>query len=165
MAGTQVTGTQVSSGEFKRLLSETQRAEVDGHLAQGLGVACYEDNRGRPILVVPTGGGRGFDIPGYPPAAYGGGTLSMFIPPTPKPRPMRSPLLDYEAPQQIARPRVMPSHTEHPSVQIEMRTSRHPRGDSEFITPLLPGREELQAPQPPSEPLSPAESWWRDALS
>jgi hypothetical protein len=83
-------GRECSTGEMKRLLNEAQRVEVDRHVSQGLGVALYEDVRGRPILVVPTGGGRGFDIPDFPPAMYGGGTLKLFVPAQPRPRPLGS---------------------------------------------------------------------------
>jgi hypothetical protein len=154
-------GVEVSSGELKRRLNESQRSEVDHHLASGRGVALYEDERGSPKLVVPTGGGKGYDIPGFPPTYYGGGTLSMFVPPQKAPAPLRSPLMDHVPPPQIHRPRVAPSHTEYPSVAIEMRTRRHPRGNSDYITPLLPGRAvESPAQVPPSKPLG----WWARRL-
>jgi hypothetical protein len=158
-------GKQCSTGEMKRLLNEAQRLEVDRHVTQGLGVALYEDDRGRPILVVPTGGGRGFDIPGPPPAMYGGGTLKLFVPAQPQPRPLGS---QYMPPPQIARPRVAPTHTEYPQVQLAMRTSSHPRGKNGFIDAqrLLPGREpEPVLPPEPQLPLSEDQRWWRDHLA
>jgi hypothetical protein len=159
-------GRECSSGELKRLLSESQRLEVDRHMSQGLGVALYEDDRSRPILVVPTGGGRGYDIPGYPPAIYGGGTLSMFIPPQPKAGPVGS---QYTPPPQIRRPRVSPAFTEVPDVRIAMRESGNPRVHSEYLNAqrLLPGREPEQVlPQreEAQQPLTEVERWWRDHL-
>jgi hypothetical protein len=158
-------GREVASGELKRRLNEVQRVEVDRHLSEGLGVALYEDSRGRPILVVPTGGGRGHDIPGFPPAMYGGGTLAMFVPPQPKARPLGS---QYSPPPQIARPRVSPTSTEYPDVRITMREGPHPRGHSAgFINPerLLPssGREPEQV-VPPAAPLPPDVEWWTKVL-
>jgi hypothetical protein len=158
-------GTEVSSGELKRRLNDSQRAEVDHHLASGRGVALFEDDRGRPAMIV-TFGGRGCDIETrFPPSHYGTGPLHSFTYAPVQSKPMRSPLMDWEQPRQIARPRVSPSTTFYPSIEIEMRTSRHPRGNSEFITPLLPGREsEPQTPAPPAKPLSPSEQWWADHL-
>jgi hypothetical protein len=45
-------GVEVSSSEFKRRLSNVQRAEVDQHLAAGRGVACYANDRGAAIVVM-----------------------------------------------------------------------------------------------------------------
>jgi hypothetical protein len=157
-------GRQCSTGEVKRLLNEAQRVEVDRHVSQGLGVALYQDDRGRPILVVPTGGGRGFDIPGFPPALYGGGTLKLFVPPQPQPRPLGS---QYIPPPQIARPRVSPAFTEYPEVRIAMREGPHPRGKNNgFIDAqgLVPGREPEKV-LPPQPPLSEDQQWWRDHLA
>ena len=77
-------GVQVSSGEFKARLPEGQRGEVDEFLGQGLGVARYETDRPRSVLVVPFGGGHGCAIPGPAPAMYGGGTLACFHPAQPE---------------------------------------------------------------------------------
>jgi len=160
-------GQEVSSGAMKRLLSDTQRAEVDSHLAAGRGVACYEDGRGRPILIM-TYGTRDADIPNqFPPSNFGGGTLSTYIPVPPKANPMRSPLMDWEGgPPQIARPRVSPSFTEVPDVRINMRESPNPRAHSGYINPqrLLPGREPEQVQPPPPEPPNEQVAWWAKQL-
>jgi hypothetical protein len=162
-------GQECSSGEIKRILNDNQRTEVDQHLAAGRGVAIYEDGRGRPILLM-TYGSRDADIPNqFPPSHFGGGMLSTYVPVPKKANPMRSPLMDWEGgPPQIRRPRVSPSVTSYPSVDLSMRTSSHPRGNNEYITPLLPGREPEQVqPQvlPPPAPLSADAEWWRDQLS
>jgi hypothetical protein len=156
-------GRETSSGEFKRKLSDVQRVEVDHHLSQGRGVAAYEDSYGRPILVM-TWGSRDADLPGYPPAHYGGGTLSTWVPAPKEATPLRSPLMGWEQPRQIARPRVSPAFTEVPEVRLEMRTSQHPRGNSEYITPLLPGRS-AEPEQPVQQEVSKEASWWAKHLS
>jgi hypothetical protein len=153
-------GVEVTVADFKKRLTESQRLEVDAHLAAGRSVACYEDERGFPALII-THGTRDSDVPGLPPSNFGRGALHSYVFAPQAAQPKRSPLMDYEAPRQIARPRVSPSMTSHPDVQIEMRTSSHPRGNSEYITPLLPGRE----PEPvllPPEPLTPDQRWYQD---
>jgi hypothetical protein len=157
-------GQEVSTGELKRLLNDTGRTEVDHHLAEGRGVATYADDRGRPILIM-TYGTREADIPNrFPPSHFGGGTLSNYVPVPEKANPMRSPLMDWEGgPPQIRRPRVTPTQTSYPEVLISGRSSSHPRGNSEFITPLLPGREPEEV-LPPPEPLSEEASWWSKQL-
>ena len=121
-------GVEMSSGQFKARLNDTQRAEVDQHLAQGRSVVCYEDQRGRPPIIM-TWGTRDADIPGYPPGAFGGGTLASYVPAPQQARPRVSPaLMNREEIPQIHRPRVMPGFTEYPDVQLEMRTALTPVG-------------------------------------
>jgi hypothetical protein len=107
-----VPGVEVSSGELKRRLSDAQRAEVDHHLSQGRSVACYEDQYGRPILVM-TYGTRDADVPGYPPAVYGGGSLHSHVPrsSTSKTDAVASHELGAGPPD--SPPQVSPSVTEH----------------------------------------------------
>jgi hypothetical protein len=143
---------------MKRRLNDAQRAEVDKHLSEGRGVALYGDEKGRPALIV-TFGNRSCDLPGLPPSHYGRGELHSFVPAPKEAKPMVSPLLGCEEVPQIARPRVAPSQTQYPSVQIEMRTGRHPRGHNGYID-VLPGRGPEPEPAAPSEPLSPEEQWW-----
>jgi hypothetical protein len=153
---------EVSSGEFKRRLSDVQRAEVDQHLAAGRGVACYANDRGAPVVVM-TYGTRDSDVPGYPPASYGGGSLSSYVPAPQKTSARKSPLMDYEPPRQIARPRVSPAFTEHPDVQIEMRTSGRPSWGGEYISPRAPRQPvEAEPVQPPQ--VSEEVSWWQQRL-
>jgi hypothetical protein len=153
---------EVSSSEFKRRLTDVQRAEVDQHLASGRGVACYASNRGAPMVVM-TYGTRDADVPGYPPANYGGGSLSTYVPAPKSATPRRSPLLDYEPPRQIARPRVSPAFTETPQVTINMRTSAHPRGNAEYISPSTPRSPvEAEPVQPPQ--VSEEQAWWAARL-
>jgi hypothetical protein len=143
-----VTAKEVSPGEFKRGLSQAQRAEVDHHLAEGRGVAVYEDDRGRPVVVM-TYGTKDADLPGYPPKMYGGGTLSSYVPAAVAARVMQSPATSWEPVPQVRRPRVAPSQTEHPQVLMEMRTSGHPGGNTKFITPVRYTPEGVVAPQEP----------------
>jgi hypothetical protein len=154
----------MSSADFKRGLSQAQRAEVDHHIAEGRGLAIYENDRGRPVVMM-TFGTRDADLPGLPPKMYGGGTLSSYVPAAAGPtRPMRSPLMDaVGGPPQVHRPRVAPSRTEYPSVQLEMRTSQFPRGNSEYITP---GRisTEVEVQQEPPEPEG-EKSWYAARLA
>jgi hypothetical protein len=183
-----VVGTEVSSGEIKRRLNDAQRAEVDRHLSEGRSVALYGDERGIPALIV-TFGSRDADLPHqFPPSHYGRGELVSYVPAPREAKPMRSPLMEWDGgPPQIHRPRVAPSHTEYPSVQIEMRTSSHPRRGNEFLNlspsrrqevpqmqpEMRPTRIELVEPgQPRSEPAPPAEPqlssgarWWADHLA
>ena len=164
-------GVEVSSGELKRLLNETERAEVDHHLAAGRSVAIFGDERGRPALVV-TYGSRDADLPNqYPPSHFGRGELQSYCPAPKKANPMRSPLMDWEGgPPQIRRPRVSPSFTEVPDVRITMREGNHPRAHSaSLINPerLLPssGREpEAQVLPQPQEPPNEDVSWWAKQL-
>jgi hypothetical protein len=158
-------GTEVSSGEFCRRLTQVQRDEVRHHLENGRGVAAYEDSRGRPAVVM-TWGARDADVPGYPPAPYGDGTLSSWVPAPKSATPIRSPLMDRDQVPQIARPRVAPSYTEVPDVQFAMREGSHPRSRSGYITP---GRYPVEAPEvapqvQPQAPLSEEAAWWRDKL-
>jgi hypothetical protein len=153
---------EVSPDQFKHRLSQEQRVEVDQHLASGRGVACYANDRGAAIVVM-TWGARDADVPGYPPVSYGGGTLSTYVPAPKSATPRRSPLLDHEPPRQIARPRVSPAFTEHPDVQIEMRTSSRPRGNSEYISPSAPRSPvEAEPVQPPQ--VSEEVAWWARKL-
>ncbi len=120
--------------EFRsRLTSEAQR-QFDLDLAQGKGHATYVDGSGTTRLLT-TYGTRDADIVGLPPKAYGQSDweLGEYCPPVPGVANKRSPLLDYEPPQQISAPRRSPSQTAHPEVLISGRTSSHPRGDSEYI--------------------------------
>jgi hypothetical protein len=162
-----VPGVQASSGEIKRRLDDTQRAEVDRHLKEGRSVALYADERGIPSLVV-TYGNRSADLPNqYPPSHYGRGELVAYVPAPREARPMVSPLLGWEQPQQIARPKVMPGFTETPDVRINMREGPHPRAHSEFLNAQrnLPGREPEPEPQEPAAPLTSAQAFWVKAVS
>jgi hypothetical protein len=152
---------EVSAEEFAAKLGD--RGAVDAALASGKGMALYSNGRGNRLAV--SYGTRDADVVGLPPKLYGGGELEMFVSPQRSPASMRSPLLDYQPPPQISRPRVAPTRTEYPSVMISGRTSSHPRGNSEFITPLLPGREQSQPQEPQQqEPLSDDQRWWRTHL-
>jgi hypothetical protein len=159
-------GIEVSANDLKRRLSDEQRREVDGHLASGKGVAIYADQRGRATTLV-TFGTRDADLPGLPPGLWGGGELHSFVPAAVQSTQMRSPLMDaVSGPPQIRRPRVAPSYTEHPSVDIEMRTSRSPRSNNGYITPGRPvetNEQVLPQQQPPRE-LSESEKWWRQHI-
>jgi hypothetical protein len=157
-----VPGSQVSSGEIKRKLTDSQRTEVDRHLAEGRGVATYEDAMGRQVLLM-TWGDRSADVPGYPPAVYGGASLSAYVPAPKESAPKRSPLMDaLGGPPQVARPRVAPSHTEYPDLAMR----EMPRGRTDgFIDPrrLLPGREPepVEPPPQPQQPESEYVTWLR----
>ena len=73
--------------------------------------------------------------------------------------------MDHVGVPQIARIETAPPLTEYPSVDIETRTSCHPRGNSGgYIEAqrFTPGREQEEA-QPP-ESLSEDQKWWRDRL-
>lgn len=151
---------EVSFNEFVARLGPEDRRAVQDALNSGMGMANYHG-------LVLSYGRRGAAIETtFPPAAYGSAELGDFVSPIPNPATKRSPLLDGVAGgvPQIARPRVAPSHTEYPDVQIETRTSRHPRGDSGgFIDAqrFTPGREQEEVPQ---APLSEEAAWWRDRL-
>jgi hypothetical protein len=124
-------------------------------------VATYEDARGRQVLLM-TWGDRSADVPGYPPAVFGGATLSAYVPAPKEAKPMRSPLIEWQQPQQIARPRVSPSVTEYPDIAMR----EMPRGRTDgFIDPrrMLPGREPEQQQQP-QQPETEEMAWWRDHL-
>jgi hypothetical protein len=145
---------QVDVAEFVARLSAQDRHDVEQALTAGMGVARYGGmnfSYGRKGAVIETK---------FPPAMYGSSELGDFVSPPPTPASMRSPLLDaVGGPPQIGRPRVSPSHTEYPDVQFETRTSSHPRGNSEYISPvrLVPGRE---PPQPEAQvPLSEEQAW------
>jgi hypothetical protein len=156
---------EVSLEEFGRKLTAEQRRQVEAALSRGQGLAMYSDGRGGRMAF--TYGSRDADIVGLPPRMYGGGELEQFVSPAPKPQSLRSPLLAYHPPPQVHRPRVAPTQTQYPEVLISGRSSSHPRGNSEYITPLLPSsaRQEPVQSQPPQEPLSEGAAWWRDQLS
>jgi hypothetical protein len=156
-----MTARECSVEEFVRGLGPSQQMEVQANLDQGKGMALYRDAGGRAVVAVSYGP-RGADIVGLPPKVYGGGELDLFVSPRPAPASMRSPLLDYEPPPQVARPRVAPTSTAYPEVLISGgRTSSHPRGNAEFITPLLPGRPQEEVPQ---APLNESAQWLADRL-
>lgn len=152
---------EVSVGEFTARLSPEDRAQVGDALRAGFGVARYGSwnlSFGRRGAAIETT---------FPPAMYGSSELSDFVSPTPSSAAMRSPLMDaVGGPPQIARPHVSPSHTEHPSVEFETRTSGRPRGGHSdgFIEAqrFLPGRE--QVPARPEEPLTEEQGWWAERL-
>ena len=131
---------EVAVDEFVRGLGPQQQLEVQANLDSGRGMALYYDGRSSRLAV--SFGTRDADIVGMPPKAYGGGELDVFVSPRPAPANMVSPLLSYQPPPQVARPRVAPTSTAYPEVLMSSaRTSPHPRGDSEYITPQVPGRE------------------------
>jgi len=153
--------SEVGMSEFARRLTPQQTLELESALVRGQGLAMYSDSRG--ARTVFTFGTRDSDIVGLPPRLYGGGELEQFVNPLPQATTMKSPLLtNREEIPQIHQPRVAPFRTEYPEVLLSGRTSSHPRGNSEFITPLLP------SPRPeavqPSEPVSEEVAWWRDHL-
>jgi hypothetical protein len=125
----------------------------------------YANEKGHPALIV-TFGNRSADLPGLPPSHYGRGELLTYVPAAVEAKATRSPLMDYEPPRQIARPKTAPSHTAYPSVQIEMRTSQHPGGNAEYITP---GREPEAKPEPkspePQRELTESEAWWQRRMA
>jgi hypothetical protein len=152
---------EVTANEFVARLSPQEQMEVQANLDQGMGMALYYDGRSSRHAV--SFGPRDADIVGLPPKMYGGGELDLFVSPRPAPANMRSPLLDaVGGPPQIRRPPVAPSQTSWPEVSITMRTSAHPRGDSEYIS------AQRWVPEPHEEvseaPLSPEAAWWRDRL-
>ena len=152
---------EVTVGEFVRGLGPQQQLEVQANLDSGRGMALYYD--GRSSRLVRSFGTRDADIVGLPPRMYGGGELDVFVSPRSAPVNMRSPLLDaVGGPPQIARPKVAPSQTAYPEVLMSSaRTSPHPRGNAEFITPQLPGRE----PEPvQQQPLTEEQTWWAERL-
>jgi hypothetical protein len=158
-----MTARQVEVGEFVRGLAPQQAMEVQANLDSGKGIALYRD--GRSSRMVVSFGTRDADIVGMPPRVYGGSELDTFVSPRPAPVNMRSPLLDaVGGPPQIARPRVAPTTTAYPEVLTSGRTSPHPRGNSEFIAPLVPGREPEPVQQQPTEPLSPEQEWYAQRL-
>lgn len=115
---------ECSFDEFIARMDAEDRRAVREALANGMGVARYGGwnvSYGRRDAVITTQ---------FPPAMYGSSELGDFVAPPPIPSSKRSPLLDaVGGPPQIARPRVSPSITEHPAVELETRTSRHPRGN------------------------------------
>jgi hypothetical protein len=159
-------GVEVTADELCRRLSPKHRAQVHADVAAGKGVAMYVDDRGRDIVAM-TFGTKDSDLAGLPPARYGGGELSEFVSPLRTAASLRSPLMDYEPPIQIHRPRVSPSVTEYPEVLISGRTGPRPRGDGEFINArrgLLPGREQQLEEVLPQPELSESDSWWARRL-
>jgi hypothetical protein len=95
-----------------------------------------------------------------------GSELEVFVSPQKSPDSMRSPLLDWEGgPPQIKAPPKGQSQTQYPEILISGRTSAHPRGNSEFITPLFHGRESEPTPVLPPEPVSEDAAWWSQRLA
>jgi hypothetical protein len=151
---------EVSVNEFGSGLTAEQRDAVACAQAAGMGVAMFTAERiGGPRHIV-TYGTKGADIVGLPPKTYGGAELVEFVSPPHVPQAMRSPLMDaVGGPPQIARPPVSQTQTSYPSVEFEMRTSSHPRGDQNgYITPGRPEPEYIEAE--PVEAGTP-EAWWR----
>jgi hypothetical protein len=162
-----MTAREVTADEFKLILPPGEQGRVDDALKNGMGLAIYEEDRIGGTRMLVTYGHRAADLPGLPPGRYGDGLqLTEHVSPRRKPASMRSPLLDWQPPPQVSRPRVSPSQTEYPDVLISGRTSSHPRGNNSFVD-LLPGRP-VQGPTPqpaePEEPLSEGAQWWRDHL-
>jgi hypothetical protein len=162
-----MTARECSADELKLILPAEEHAKIDDALKAGMGVAIFEEDRlgGTRMLVIY--GKLGADVPGLPPGRYGGGmVLAEHVSPHRTPASMRSPLLDWQPPQQIAAPRRSPSQTKYPSVLLSGRTASHPRGTNSFDD-LLPSRG-TQSPTPqrtePEEPLSEGAQWWRDHL-
>jgi hypothetical protein len=155
-----MTAREVEVNEFVRGLGTEDRRSVLEALGRGLGVARFGH------LVLTYGGRDAVITSKFPPAQYGSAEIGDFVAPPPVPASMRSPLLDaVGGPPQIRRPRVSPSFTEYPDVQIQTRTSPHPRGNSGgFIEPqrLLPGREQQEVV--PETPLSESASWMAEHL-
>jgi hypothetical protein len=160
-------GREVTADELKLILPAEERPKVDDALKRGMGVAIFEEDRIGGARMLVTYGKLGADIADLPPGRYGDGMLlAEHVSPQRKPAAMRSPLMDWEPPRQIARPRVSPPVTAYPDVLISGRTSSHPRGSNSFHD-LLPGRPtDTPAPQPIEleEPLSEGAQWWRDHL-
>jgi hypothetical protein len=136
-------------------------------LKKNQGLALYRAHDGNRVVV--SFGTRDADLPGLCPSMLGDGSeLEVFVSPRPTPASMRSPLMDWDGgPPQIKAPPRSPSVTSYPEVLMSGRTSSHPRGNAEYITPLLPSSREPAQPveiQPPSEPLSEGAKWWVDQL-
>lgn len=150
---------QVDVETFCARMNGQDRHEVQRALAAGMGMARDGDK-------TVSYGTREAYLSGQPPKMLDGNELSDFVPATPTPASMVSPLKNaVMGPPQISRPRVDPSMTERPSVEFETRTSRHPRGDSEYLDAqrLVPGREQEPEPLQP-EPLTEGEAWLADRL-
>jgi hypothetical protein len=158
-----MSGVEVSSEEFCKRLTETQKREVKNHLSNGLGVALFADASGAPRLI-RSYGPRGADIVGLPPKGYGQSDweLAAYCPPQKVAGAMKSPVMDWEPPRQITAPPRGQSRTEVPEVLIAGRTPSHPRGNSEYISPSAP-RQPVQPPAPQRE-LTASEEWWAKHL-
>jgi hypothetical protein len=139
-------------------MSQQDRHEVERALKAGMGMARFAEK-------TVSYGTRNAYFPGLSPAMLDGSELSDFVSPAPVQASKRSPLMDaVGGPPQIARPRVDPTVTERPDVQFEMRTSSHPRGDSEYLNAqrFAPGRA-AEAAQP-QEPLTEEQQWFAQRL-
>jgi hypothetical protein len=154
--------SEVTAEQFAARLGD--RGAVDANLKAGKGMALYSDGRGTRLAV--SYGTRDADLPGLPPRLYGGGELEVFVRPQKSPASMRSPLMDWEGgPPQIKAPPRSSSVTSYPEILISGRTSAHPRGNAEFITPLLPAREPEPTQVSPPEPANEDVAWWRTHLT
>jgi hypothetical protein len=154
---------EVSAGEFLARLAAQEHSRIEAALASGQGAALYVNGRGAAVVGI-TFGTREATLPGNPPKLYGDGELDVFVAPKQPTARMRSPLLDYEPPRQIAAPPRGQPQTLYPEVLLGGRTSSHPRGNAEFQSTarLLPGRE--PEPAEPQRPRTESEQWWLDHL-
>jgi hypothetical protein len=86
-----------------------------------------------------------------------GSELVCFVSPQRSAASMRSPLLDWEQPRQITAPPKGQSQTQYPEIMISGRTSSHPRGNAEYITPGRgPKPSQPESSEPPNEDVA----WW-----
>jgi hypothetical protein len=116
------------------------------------GLGLYSENG---MKMVVSYGNRQADLPGMPPSGYGTGSLLAYCPPRTQPeRLMRSPVMaaleDQQRIPQIPS-RFVPAsesttHTEHPQVLIETRTSSHPRPRPTRCRICCPHRQKSRPP-------------------
>ena len=153
-------GVEVSLDQFCSRLASDQVSYVRDALAQGQGAAMYGGSDWRATQTVLTWGKRGADFPGFPPSSVPmGGELSSFVSPQRSEQQMVSPALrGRDDIPQIRRVPTSQPHTEYPAVQIESRTSSHPRGDAEYLN-LRPGRAQPEEEPEPSLPTG-EDNWW-----
>jgi hypothetical protein len=160
--------SEVTRDQFVAGMGAEQAHDVDAALGRGCGVACYRDDFGGTTKIIVTyAAGRHVeaDLSGLPPSGYCGRSLQTFISPHRSPATTRSPLMDWEQPRQVAAPPRGQSQTLYPDTRFETRSSRHPRGDSEYLHLRLErDRREAQPVPQPEEPLSEGARFWRDRL-
>jgi hypothetical protein len=156
--------TEVSPEEFAHKLGD--KAAVQEALKRSQGMAMFNDGRGNRLAI--TWGTRDADLPGPPPRMYGGGELEMFVSPQKSSASMVSPLKaaidDQQRVPQIKAPPRSSTVTSYPDVLISGRSSAHPRGNSEYITPGRPAPPEPPPPPAPQEPASDDIAWWAKQL-
>jgi hypothetical protein len=156
---------EVPIEKFLARLAAQEHSRIEAALASGQGAALYVNGRGAAVVGI-TFGTREATVPGNPPKLYGDGELDVFVAPKQPTASMRSPLMDWQQPQQIAAPPRGQPQTLYPEVLFGGRTSSHPRGAAEFQSTarLLPGRGPEPEPVEPQRHLTKEQQWWLDHL-